>query len=137
MRKPVEGRGAAPDFVENDEAALRGVVHDVRGLVHLHHEGRLPARKIVARADAGENAIHQADLRARRRHEAPDLRHQHDQRDLPDVGRFPRHVRPGDDGEPHPFAIQVGVVRHEFFLGEILIEHGMPSVADDELQSIH
>ena len=75
----IEGGGAAADFIENHETALRGVVDDVRGFIHLDHEGRLPAGKIIVRADARENAIHQADLRARRRHKAPDLRHQDDQ----------------------------------------------------------
>ena len=57
----------------------------------------------------------------------------HDQRHLPDVGRFARHVRAGDDREPRFFAIQLGVVRHELFLGQILVEHRMASVADDQV----
>ena len=63
-RESIEGRSPAADFIENDETALRRVVHDVRRLVHLHHEGRLAAREIVVRADPGKNAIDQADLRA-------------------------------------------------------------------------
>ena len=130
----VEGRSAAADLIENDEAPLGRVVHDIRRLVHLDHEGRLAAGKIVARADARENAIDQPDLRARSRDKTADLRHQDDQRDLPDVGRFAGHVRSGDDGQPHPFAVEFGVVRHEFFLRQILVEHRMAPVADDELQ---
>ena len=101
MREAVEGRGAAADFVEDDEAALGRVVADVRRLVHLDHEGRLPAREIVARADAGEDAIDEADLRARRRAPSePICAMQHEQRDLPDVGRFAGHVRAGEDEQP-------------------------------------
>ena len=74
-REPVEGRGAAADFVEDDEAALGGVVHDIGGLVHLDHEGRLAAREVVVRADPREDAIDETDLGARRRDEASDLRH--------------------------------------------------------------
>ena len=130
-RKAVEGRSAAADLIQNDQAALGRVVHDVRRLVHLDHEGRLAAREIVVRADAGENAIDQTDLRARRRNEAADLRHQNNQRHLPDVGRFPGHVRPGDDGQSHLLAIELGVVRHKFLFGQILIEHRMTPVLDD------
>ena len=36
-----------------------GVVKDVRRLTHLHHKRALAARKIVACADASEDAIHQ------------------------------------------------------------------------------
>ena len=129
-RKSVEGRSPAADFIQNNETALGRVVYDVRRLVHLHHESRLPARKIVVRAHARKNAIDQPDLRARRRHETSDLRHQNDQRDLPDVGRFAGHVRPGDDRQSHSLAIELGIVRHKFFLRQILIEHRMPAVAD-------
>ena len=37
--KSIEGGGAAPDFVENDEALLGGIVDDEGGLVHFDHEG--------------------------------------------------------------------------------------------------
>ena len=39
--------------------------------------------------------------RARRRHEAADVRKQHDQRVLPHVGRLAAHVRAGDDEHAH------------------------------------
>ena len=104
-RQPVECRCSASDLVQNDQASLGRVVHDVRRLVHLHHERRLPARQIVVRADPRENAIDQSDLRACRRDKAADLRHQHNQRDLPDVSRFARHVRPRHNRQPHVFAI--------------------------------
>ena len=84
--KSIESGRAAANLVEDHEAALARVVNDVRGLVHLDHEGRLAARKIVARSDSGKNTVHQADLRARGRNETPDLRHQDNQRHLADVG---------------------------------------------------
>ena len=37
--QPVEGAGAAADLVEDHQAAAGGVVEDVRGFGHLHHEG--------------------------------------------------------------------------------------------------
>ena len=45
----------------------RGVVEDVGRLAHLDHERGLPARQIVARADAGEDAVHEINARFRRR----------------------------------------------------------------------
>ena len=41
----VEGRGAAADLVQDDQRALAGLVEDRRGLDHLDHEGRAPARR--------------------------------------------------------------------------------------------
>ena len=58
----VEGGGAASDFVEDDEAAVGGVVEDGGGFIHFDHEGGLSAREVVARADAGEDAVDEADL---------------------------------------------------------------------------
>src|SRR5205823_2344328 len=84
----------------------RSVGVDLRRLVHPPHECRLPSRQIVVPAAPRENAIAQSDPRACRRDKAADLRHPHNQRDLPDVSRFSRHVRPGHNRQPHVFAIQ-------------------------------
>src|SRR5262244_4332266 len=59
--EPIEGGGAAPDLVEEDQAALRGVVEDARRLYHLHEEGALAARQIVLRAHTGEDAVDHPD----------------------------------------------------------------------------
>ena len=64
--QPVERARAAPDLIQDHEAARRRVVQDVGRLAHLHHERRLAARKVVARADAREDAVHQIDPRVRR-----------------------------------------------------------------------
>ncbi|MCY1177816.1 hypothetical protein D9M73_181400 [compost metagenome] len=42
--EPVIGRGAAPDLVEDDEAARRGLRQNGGGLDHFDHEGRATAR---------------------------------------------------------------------------------------------
>jgi hypothetical protein len=55
----------AADLVEDHEAAVGRVVEDVRGLGHLDHEGRRAAREVVARADAREDAVDDADRRLR------------------------------------------------------------------------
>ena len=52
-----------------------------------------------------------------------------DQRDLANIGRFARHVRPGNNREAH-LAIERGVVRHKLFFDQILIEHRMAAVFD-------
>src|ERR1043166_2854466 len=135
-RQTIERRCPAADLIENHEAALGGIVNDVRGLVHLHHERGLPAREIVVRAHARENAIYQTDLCAHRRHEAPDLRHQNNQRNLADIGRFPRHVRPGHDRQPYAVAVERRIVRNKFFFDEVLIEHWMAAVFDHQAQRI-
>ena len=46
-------------------------VQDGARLRHLHHERRLPAHEVVARAHAREHAVAHADRRRRRGHEAP------------------------------------------------------------------
>ena len=116
-RKPVECRCSAADLVQNNQAALSRVVHDVGCLVHLDHERRPATCEIVARADPCENTIDQPDLRARRRHETADLRHEHDQCDLADVSRFARHVRASNNCEPY-FAVngRVTLESSKFFV---------------------
>ncbi len=60
-RHAVVSAGAAADLVQNHQASWRGQVEDPRRLGHLDHERALAARQLVARADAGENAIGHAD----------------------------------------------------------------------------
>src|SRR3546814_17418277 len=59
----IEGRGAAPDLVENNERALRRLVQDGGGLDHLDHEGRAAAPAVVGGSDAADPAV--ADARKR------------------------------------------------------------------------
>src|SRR5688572_29155621 len=68
-RQSIKRAGAAPDLIEDDEAARTGVVEDIRSLAHFHHEGGLAAREIVAGANARKNAIDQIDARFFGRHE--------------------------------------------------------------------
>ena len=96
-RQAVEGRGAAAYFIEDDEGVLAGLIEDRRGLDHLDHEGRVPAGKIVGRADAREQPVDHADMGGARRHEAAHLGEHRDQRILAQECRFARHVRPGDE----------------------------------------
>ena len=111
----VVGRGAAADLVHQHQRAFGGVVEDVAGLGHLHHEGGLPLGQVVAGADAGEDAVDRTDPRACRRHEAADVRQQHDQRVLAHVGALAAHVGAGDD-EHAAVGVQFKIVRLERLL---------------------
>ncbi len=84
---------AAADLVENHQAPRGGRVEDAGRLRHLDHERALPFAQLVAGADAGENAVGDADPRVAGRHERPHLRQDRDQRRLPNVRAFARHVR--------------------------------------------
>ncbi len=100
QRHPVIGRGPASDLVEDHERTGRRLREDRRGLDHLDHEGRAPARQIVRSADPAEQAVGDADLGAGRRHETPCLRQQQDQRVLAQEGRFAAHIGPADQPQP-------------------------------------
>ena len=93
----VEGRGAAADFVEQDQAARRRGVQDARGFRHFDHERGTPARKIVRRADTREDAVENRQLGFFRGNKAAHLCHQRDERRLAKIGGFSAHVRPGDE----------------------------------------
>ena len=81
----VERRRSSADLVEDDETARRGGVEDVRRLLHLHHERRVAPGDIVRRADASVDTIDERDLGLARRHERASLRHDADERRLPEV----------------------------------------------------
>ena len=132
-RKPVERARAAADLVENDQALRRHMVQDVRGFDHLDHEGALAARQVVGRADARENPVDQPELHRLGRNERSHLREHHQQRSLPDVGRFAGHVRPGDQHHAVAVAVEQTVVRHEFLAaGHRGVEHRVPPALDDQ-----
>src|SRR5258708_3884170 len=57
----VVGGGAASDFIEKDERARRGGVKDGSGFRHFDHEGGASAGEIVACADAGKDAVDDAE----------------------------------------------------------------------------
>ena len=112
-RQPVIGRGAAADLVEQDQRARRRRVEDGRRLRHLDHESRAAARQVVGGADAGEDAVHQPEPRRTCGTKRSHLRHQHDQRGLPQIGRLAAHVRPGDQQDGMRRAVQIKIVGHE------------------------
>src|SRR3546814_6098072 len=50
-RKPVIGRRAAPDFIQNDEAPLGCLTENRGGFDHFDHEGGASPRQIVRRSE--------------------------------------------------------------------------------------
>ena len=103
-------------------------MQDVAGLRHLHHEGGLATRQVVAGADAGEDTVDRPDHRTRCRDETADVGQQHDQRVLPHVGRLAAHVRAGDH-QHAPAFVQHQIVGLERFLAHRL-DHRVPSALD-------
>ena len=127
--KAVVGAGAAAQLVEDDQAAAAGVMQDVGRLHHLDHEGALVGVDLVLRADAGENAVHQADASALRRHKGADLGHQGDQGDLAQKDRLAAHVGAGDD-QNRLVGRQAHVVGLERLVAQAQLHHRMPAGDD-------
>ena len=61
QREAVVGARPAADFVEDHQAARRGVVEDAGRLGHLDHERALAPGQFVAGPDAGEDPVGDAD----------------------------------------------------------------------------
>ncbi len=73
-----------------------GVVQDVGGFGHFHHEGGSAAGDVVRGAHAGENAVDGADDCPVGGHKAAGVGQQGNQRCLAHVSGFTAHVRAGD-----------------------------------------
>ena len=86
MLMPSKVEVPAPNLVENQQTVRRCVPDDLGHLAHLHHESGLTGGQVIRRADTGENAVGDADIRRSGRHEAADLGKDDDQRDLAHVG---------------------------------------------------
>ena len=134
QRQPIEGAGAAADFVHQYQAAGRGMVQDVRRLRHLHHEGRPAAGQVVRCPDAGEYPVDRADHGLFRRDETADVGHQHDHGGLSHVGRFAAHVGTGND-QHAPFRTEFQIVRHEGSI-EHAFNHRVPAGRDPDTGNV-
>ncbi|MNS44574.1 hypothetical protein D3C72_770190 [compost metagenome] len=124
----VESTGAAADLVHQHQAAFGGVVQDVRGFAHFDHEGRTPAGQVIAGTDSGEDAVDQRQLTTGCRHEAADVRQQHDQSGLAHVGGFTAHVRTGDHQHAR-VVVEAQVVGHER-RGQNLFDHWVTTLGN-------
>ena len=118
-------------------ARVAGLVQDRRGLDHLDHEGRAPARQVVGGADPAEELVDDADPRLARRHERAHLRQHRDQRVLPQEGRLAGHVRPGEQPErprARPVGAELAVVGDEAAARapQRRLDHRVPAAGDRE-----
>ena len=121
----VIGRGAAAHLVKDKQAARGGTAQDLGHLVHLDHEGRLPLRQVIRSADAGEDAVDNADGGAAGRHKGSDLRHQRDKGHLPHIGRFAGHVGAGDDADGKLAAVEQAVIGDKQAVGLDALDNGV------------
>src|ERR1044071_3520393 len=87
-RESIIGGGAAPDLIQDQQAAGGGVMQDVGGFDHFHHECGLPRMDLVLGADAGEDPVNETHSGRVGGYKGTDLRHQDDQGGLAQVGRF-------------------------------------------------
>ena len=108
---------------------------NARRLDHLHEKGALAAGDVVLRAHPREDAIHHADPRRARRHEAAHLGQDHQESRLAHEDALAAHVRPREDEDLLAGGIEKQVVGREGPLGR-RVEDGMASVADVEDESV-
>ena len=108
----------------------RRLPQNFRDLAHFDHEGGLAAGQVVARADAGEDAVHHADAGGAGGNERADLRHERDERDLTHIGGFTRHIGACDDGDAVFLFAHVGVVRHKESVLQHALDDRMAAVVD-------
>ena len=116
----VVGARAAPQLVEEHEAALTQVVQNRSCLGHLDHEGGLAQRDVVAGSHTGEDFVNHADTCALRRHETAHLRHQGDESRLSQQRTLTGHVRASDDHDLLAVVAQADVVGHITLAGRQL-----------------
>ena len=111
---------------------------DVGHLRHLHHEGGLAGGEVVAGADAGEDAVHHADMGVGRRDEGAHLGHEDDQRHLAHIGGLARHVGAGDNGHPLLLLAHEGVIGDEQAVFQHPLHHRVAALPDlDDAGFVH
>ncbi|MNV30376.1 hypothetical protein D3C71_1216400 [compost metagenome] len=132
QRQAVERAGAPADLVHQHQAVGRGGVQYLRGFGHLQHEGGLRVGQVVGRADAGVDGVDGPQAATGGGHVAADAGQQHDERDLPHVGRFTAHVGAGDDLHAR-VGVEARVVGDEAAagcLGQTGFDHGVAAAFD-------
>ncbi len=134
-RDAVVGAGPAPYLIEHQQAAGRRMVEKVGGFDHFDHEGGLPGANLVPGADAGKDAVHQADVGLISRHKGADLGHQDDEGHLAQKGALARHVGASDD-QDHLLVVKADVVGHKGLLALRDLDHGVPTGDDVQFPAL-
>src|SRR6266853_6859498 len=137
-REAVEGGGAAADLVEQDEAGGSGVGEDAGDFAHFDQESGAAAGEIIAGADPGEDAIGERKFCLARRNKRTHLRHENDQRGLPEIGGFAAHVGAGDEEKLLTARFEVEIVGNEAFafLAQQFFDDRVAASDDQELSSV-
>jgi hypothetical protein len=128
-RHAVVGAGAAPHFVEDDEAFGGALRQNSGGFGHFDHKRALAGGNVVLGADACENAVDQPDFGAFCWHKRADLGHEYDEGHLAHYGTFAGHVGAGDDANQVCIGRELERVGDEM-PAQLLFNHGMPPVFD-------
>ena len=130
----IEGGGAAADFIEEYEAGGCGVIEDGGDLAHLDKKSGAAAGKIVAGADAGEDAVGDGQFGLARGNEGAHLCHEDNQRSLAKIRGFSAHIRTGDEQKLLPARLEAKIVRDKAFafLAEEFFNDGMAATDDEE-----
>ena len=129
--KPVVCACAAPNLVENEQTVFRGVKQYGSHFRHLHHKRTLIVHEIIACTHASEYAIDYGNLRRFCGNETADMRHDRNQRNLPHIRAFARHIRARDDKTSVSFAVHRRIVRNKAFFRE-RFHHGMSAFRNDK-----
>ena len=133
----VKGGSAAPNLVVNNQTFARSAAQNGRHLGHFQHESGLPGCQVVGRAHAGKYPVCNPDVRGGCRNEGADLRHQHNQCDLPHIGGFTCHIGTCYQHETVVAGVQIGVVGNKVSVLDKLLHHGMPPVPDADAVILH
>ena len=112
-----------------------GVVQDDGRLDHFDQEGGLALDQRIGGADAGEDAVADADLGPGGGNEAAGLGQDDDQGVLAQVGRLAAHVRAGDDQDLFAFRGDAQVVGNEAAARGGLDDR-MPAVLDADGRAV-
>ena len=124
QREAVEGRGPAADFIHKNERLRGGGIEDGRCFGHLDHEGRAPARQIVACADSREDPVDGSQNTVGCWHITAEMGEDDNQGRLAHERRFSPHVRSGDHG-------QSTVIAQDAVIGIEALSAALQSLFDD------
>ena len=136
-RQAIEGGGAAADLIEQHQRSLAGVVQDVGGFGHLHHEGGLARGQIIYRPDPGEDSVRQADAGRAGRDPAADLGHQLQQPRLAQITTLAAGIGARQHEQIRAVSPQGQIVGGEALLHQQLLHHRMASRLDHQLAALH
>ena len=75
-----------------------------------------------------EEAVYHPDLRLPGRHRTSYLSHEYNQGHLPYVGRFSRHIGPGDNQKPIGIHIDPRIIGDKPLANKEMFHHWMPAV---------